>query len=176
MARNVEIKAHLQQRELSLIRAEQISGKPAEVIHQEDVFFPCDSGRLKLRIFSPTSGELIYYRRPDQKEPKTSHYSITTTDEPLKLREILEDAYGVRAVIKKVRYVFLVGRTRIHIDTVENLGEFLELEVALGDSEDASPGEEEARALMQELGVDEQSLVDWAYVDLIENRAGYQSD
>ena len=90
----------------------------------------------------------------------------------MKLREILEDAYGVRAVIKKVRYVFLVGRTRIHIDTVENLGEFLELEVALGDSEDASPGEEEARALMQELGVDEQSLVDWAYVDLIENRVG----
>ncbi len=172
MARNVEIKARLQQRELSLIRAEQISGKPAEVIHHEDVFFPCDSGRFKLRIFSPTSGELIYYRRPDQKGPKTSHYSITTTDGPLKLREILEDAYGVRAVVKKVRHVFLVGRTRIHIDTVENLGEFLELEVALGDSEDASPGEEEARALMQELGVDEQSLVDWAYVDLIENRAG----
>ncbi len=136
MARNVEIKARLPQRETCIIRVEQMSGRSAEVIHQEDVFFPCESGRLKLRIFSRTRGELIFYRRVDEKGPKTSHYSIAKIEEPIKFREIMEKAFGIRAVVKKTRLLFLVGRTRIHIDSVEDLGDFIELEVVLDDSED----------------------------------------
>jgi predicted adenylyl cyclase CyaB len=172
MARNVEIKAWLPQRETCIIRAEQMSGRPAEVIHQEDIFFPCESGRLKLRIFSRTGGELIFYRRTDEKGPKTSDYSITKTEEPIKLREIMEKAFGIRAVVKKTRLLFLVGRTRIHIDAVEDLGDFIELEVVLDDSEDKSVCEKEIITLMQELGIDETNLIDSAYVDLIEKAGG----
>lgn len=138
------------------------------MIHQEDVFFPCESGRLKLRIFSRTSGELIFYRRTDEKGPKTSHYSITKIEDPIKLREIMEKAFGVRAVVKKTRLLFLVGRTRIHIDAVEDLGDFIEIEVVLDGSEDESMGEKEAITIMQDLGVDETNLIEGAYVDLIE--------
>jgi predicted adenylyl cyclase CyaB len=167
MARNVEIKARLPKRVACIQRAEGLSGKPAEVIQQEDVFFSCPSGRLKLRVFSPVSGELIFYQRADAIGPKTSHYSITRTHEPLQLRRVMEQAFGVLATIKKTRLLFLAGRTRIHIDSVEGLGDFIELEVVLNDEEDESIGIEEAVSFMKRLQIDESDLVEGAYVDLM---------
>ena len=169
MARNVEIKARLHDRESCLMRAEQLTGEPPKIIHQEDVFFQCASGRLKLRILSPQEGELIFYQRPDAAGPKTSHYSIVRINKPSELRKLLAGAYGIRAVVRKTRHLFVSGRSRIHLDSVYTLGDFLELEVVLSESEDVSSGENEARSLMQALNVEESSLIDVAYIDLIED-------
>jgi len=84
----------------------------------------------------------------------------------------MEKAFGVRAVVKKTRLLFLVGRTRIHIDAVEDLGDFIEIEVVLDGSEDESMGEKEAITIMQDLGIDETNLIEGAYVDLIEKAGG----
>ena len=69
--------------------------------------------------------------------------------------------------MRKVRTLFLVGRTRVHLDRVEGLGDFLELEVVLADDEPAETGVAEAHALMEALGVERARLIDGAYVDLL---------
>ena len=61
--------------------------------------------------------------------------------------------------------LYLAGRTRIHLDAVEGLGEFLELEVVLRDGESAEDGVAEARRIMAALGIGPGHLVEGAYVD-----------
>ena len=168
MPRNVEIKAHLRNPPETSRLAAELADTQAELIEQEDVFFPTPSGRLKLRIFSPHHAELIFYQRPDQEGPKTSHYQITPTADPAGLRSALAAAYGERAVVRKVRTLLLAGRTRIHLDHVEQLGDFLELEVVLADGESIQDGEAEAHELMSKLGLSAHDLVPDAYVDLLE--------
>ncbi len=55
----------------------------------------------------------------------------------------------------------------MHLDRVEGLGEFLELEVVLREGESAQTGMKEAYGLMARLGVQQTQLVDTAYVDLL---------
>ena len=62
--------------------------------------------------------------------------------------------------------MYLVGRTRIHLDRVEGLGHFLELEVVLDENESSDAGVEEARGLMEKLGVRTSQLIEGSYVDL----------
>ena len=107
---------------------------------QDDTFFNCDNGRLKLRAFSNDAGELIFYRRVNQAGPKESFYIRSPTSSPETLRESLSLAYGQIGRIRKYRTLFLVGRTRVHLDRVEGLGHFLELEVMLVDEESAGTG------------------------------------
>ncbi len=168
MPRNVEIKARLHDIERTTQIALALADTEPELIAQEDVFFPTANGRLKLRIFSPNHAELIFYQRPDQEGPKTSLYQITPTSDPAGLRSALTAAYGERAVVRKVRTLLLVGRTRIHLDRVDNLGDFLELEVVLGEEERVEDGQAEAHNLMTKLGVTTEDLVPDAYVDLLE--------
>jgi adenylate cyclase class IV len=125
-------------------------------------------GRLKLRVFGSGPGELIQYERSDCKEPTESRYLCASTPEPAALREALSRALGVRAVVRKTRTVHLAGRTRIHLDRVEGLGDFIELEVVLAPGEAASRGIAVARELMALLEIEAEDLVEAAYVDLLE--------
>lgn len=131
MPRNIEIKARLTNAEAQRVRAARLSDVPPEVIAQEDVFFNVPQGRLKLRFLSPTQGQLIFYQRRDESGPSTSTYELFATDRPQQLKAVLAMAYGIRNVVRKTRHLYRVGRTRIHIDEVESLGHFLELEVVL---------------------------------------------
>jgi len=171
MARNIEIKARIKSiAELTCKLAAIADSGPTEIA-QDDTFFNCDAGRLKLRAFSDERGELIFYHRADRQGPKESFYLISPTLSPRSLREVLLHAYGQSGRVEKRRTLFLVGRTRVHLDQVEGLGEFLELEVVLGDEESAETGITEAHALMEQLGIDPSQLIEGAYVDLL-NRAG----
>lgn len=171
MARNVEIKAlavdFARQSEI----ARSLSGAEPEIIHQEDIFFNVPSGRLKLRVFSQNSGELIFYHRPDQPGPKLSQYQISPTQDPEGLKKTLKDALGIRNTVVKTRHLYLAEGTRIHLDQVESLGEFIELEVLLSDADDLPAGERRANELMKKLGIEPDHLVDQAYVDLLDARA-----
>ncbi len=168
MARNIEIKAHIHQLAQVEAVAKCLSDTDVTLIEQEDIFFPCPTGRLKLRVLSSSSGQLIFYRRNNQTGPKTSTYEFVETNSPDELRSVLAAAYGEAIIVKKLRRLYLTGRTRIHIDSVEGLGNFLELEVVLRDEEkDIHTGEMEARELMAALGVKEEDLIDVAYADLL---------
>jgi adenylate cyclase class IV len=170
MARNVEIKARVDSLDALEHLAAALSGKEPVFVDQDDTFFTCDNGRLKLRAFGDGSGELIFYQRADDSGPKESFYVISRTDEPDSLREALSHAWGVIGRVKKHRTVFVAGRTRIHLDRVEGLGEFLELEVVLREDESVEAGMEEARTLMAGLGVAPGQLLSGAYMDLLAAR------
>jgi len=76
-------------------------------------------------------------------------------------------AYGQAGRVRKHRTLFLAGRTRIHLDKVEGLGDFLELEVVLEEGESAEKGVQEAHGLMAKLGIEPSQLIEDAYVDLL---------
>ena len=172
MATNVEIKAAVADLPAVRERVEEISDAPAEVIDQDDTFFSVPHGRLKLRVFSSGSGELIYYERGDTLDPKPSHYLISRTSDPASLREVLAAGLGVVGHVRKRRTLFMVGNTRVHLDEVEDLGTYMELEVVLDEGETMEEGVETARALMDELHIDPADLVKGAYVDLINAAKG----
>jgi predicted adenylyl cyclase CyaB len=166
MARNVEIKARLASIEALLPLVRDLADRGPELIEQDDTFFACTSGRLKLRVFADGSGQLIAYERPDATGPKTSDYAITEVGDPASLRATLARALGQSGRVIKRRTLFLLGRTRVHLDRVEGLGEFLELEVVLREDESAENGVAEAHALLERFGVDASQLVSGAYADL----------
>jgi predicted adenylyl cyclase CyaB len=170
MARNIEIKARIESVEALVPLAASIATESPVRIRQDDTFFPCATGRLKLRDFGDGTGELIYYRRADQQGPKESFYIRSATATPDALRESLSLAYGVVGRVRKERLLYLAGRTRIHLDRVEGLGDFLELEVVLAEGEPAEAGEREAGECMRALKVEPSQLIDVAYVDLLRAR------
>ena len=169
MARNVEIKARIDSIEAVLPRALALASGPPEFIAQDDTFFTCAIGRLKLRVFADGRGELIAYQRPEATGPKTSDYAITPVADPDALRATLARALGVGGRVLKQRTLLRVGRTRVHLDRVDGLGDFLELEVVLRDGESADDGVAEAHALLRRLQVNAAQLVAGAYVDLLQH-------
>jgi adenylate cyclase len=167
MARNVEIKARIDSVDAVLLRALAGADGPPELIAQDDTFFACAHGRLKLRVFADGRGELIAYQRPDATGPKTSDYAITPVADPDALRATLARALGMTGRVIKQRTLLKIGRTRVHLDRVVGLGDFLELEVVLRDGESADDGVAEAHALLARLAIDATQLVSGAYVDLL---------
>jgi predicted adenylyl cyclase CyaB len=167
MPRNIEIKARIDNLPAVTARAAALATEGPIEIKQDDTFFHCKKGRLKLRAFSGTSGELIFYQRADAQGPKESFYMISPTSEVDSLREVLTLAYGQSGRVRKRRILFLAGRTRIHLDDVESLGQFLELEVVLAAGEPIEAGVLEAKVIMQQLDIAEHHLLEGAYVDLL---------
>ena len=167
MARNVEIKARVRDVAALLERAAAIADSGPERIDQDDTFFACANGRLKLRQFSPERGDLIHYFRADSAGPCVSSYNIVPTNAPDALRDTLAAAIGTAGRVIKVRQLYLAGQTRIHVDTVKDLGDFVELEVVLRDDQSEDDGVAIAHQLMHALGIAETDLLDVGNVDLL---------
>jgi predicted adenylyl cyclase CyaB len=167
MGRNIEIKARARDFQTQAARAAGLSMRAPEHLVQEDTFFNTPCGRLKLRIFENGAGELIQYDRDDSAGPKESRYAFFRTREPASLKGVLAEALGIRAVVRKKRTVYFSGQTRIHLDQVQGLGQFIELEVVLEPGQDIEYGTAVARDLMWKLGVHEEDLIATAYVDML---------
>ena len=170
MARNIEIKARVADMDALTARTAAIADSGPVEIPQDDTFFRCDSGRLKLRVFDAGHGELIFYRRADQGGPKESFYVLSPTASPATLREALTLSNGQEGRVVKHRTLFLVGRTRVHLDRVQGLGDFMELEVVLADGDALEDGVREAHELMARLEIPADCLVEGAYHDLLRAR------
>ncbi len=171
MARNIEIKARISGVAALQPLAARLADSGPTLIEQDDTFFACPNGRLKLRDQSGAGAELIFYQRADERGPKESFYLRVPVPDPDALRELLQLAHGQVGRVRKRRVLFLIGRTRVHLDAVEGLGEFLELEVVLQDGEAAEAGIAEARRIMAQLEVTPQQLIEGAYVDLLGPRS-----
>lgn len=169
MPRNVEIKSAVRNKKALLARARSLWGAPKR-LEQKDLFFPCPNGRLKLRLQKPGPSYLIAYYRPDARGPKTSHYTIAVAPQPEALADCLRAALGTGRTVVKTRLLFMAGRTRVHVDSVRGLGDFLELEVVLRRGEVAAAGRAEALRLMERLGVRPEDLLEGAYADLASSR------
>ena len=172
MARNVEIKARVENLATIEQRVAAIADAGPQHIPQDDTFFHCAQGRLKLRMFADGSGELIAYERADTAGPKLSDYLRVPVAEPDVMRDALTRACGQRGRVRKERTLYLIGATRVHLDVVEGLGQFLELEVVLRDGESIEHGEATAQRLLDALSIRAEQLLSQAYIDLLAGPVG----
>lgn len=167
MAQNIEIKAYSTNLEKQTLIALGLSNARMQTLRQTDTFFNVQHGRLKLREFSEGCAQLIFYHRENQTGPGLSDYQITETTDAEGLKAVLRRAYGIRAEVQKTRKLCLCGRTRIHLDQVDNLGDFIELEVVLREGESIISAEREAESLMNSLGITSAQLIDVSYAELL---------
>jgi adenylate cyclase class IV len=171
MPSNVEIKARVADpvRTAALVAA--ISDTPPQMLRQRDTFFRCGHGRLKLREVESGASELIFYDRADVTGSRQSDYEITPVADADSLKTVLRRALGVARVVEKTRVLCLVGQTRVHLDSVAGLGEFLELEVVLHADQSPADGHAIAADLMQRLGIRDADLLATAYADMLDEAA-----
>jgi len=130
--KNIEIKYQVSQ--LQKIR-DFLSSRPEvrqiKTILQTDIYYNTCKGRLKLRIPSTGKAELIYYEREDLTRARESDYQLFPVEKPEQLDKMLRHALGVKVHVKKQRMLFIFRNVRIHLDSVDDLGEFLEFEAVI---------------------------------------------
>lgn len=169
MARNIEIKARVKDVQAIQKRIERIAGTHHVTLNQEDIFFHVPTGRLKLRIENGQGGQLIHYIREETPGPNKSDYEIVKVPDAEGLKRVLGAALSVTGIVTKTRKLYIIGATRIHLDQVSGLGDYLELEVVLDDDMSEVEGRNMALELMKQLGISEEDLVKGSYLDLIQN-------
>ncbi len=148
MATNLEFKARCVSLNSFYPRLSDLNASHRETVRQTDTYFYLESAknasisetcqpRLKLReVEGIAEAWLIYYERPNQDTSRYSQYQLCQIDDPLTFKALLTAALGVKTVVEKQRQVWMFKHTRIHLDTVADLGQFVELETVFqGQSE-----------------------------------------
>lgn len=169
MPRNVEVKIRIDDPEATHTRALALGAVDERLVQQTDTYFTTPRERwvrLKLREQYPGGAQLIVYRRPDVAGLRESDFRIVSASDLSGLGQALALALGVARTVTKTRHLLLLGRTRIHLDHVEALGDFLELEVVLADGESAEDGEREAERILGDLGLADRPRLPGSYADL----------
>ena len=95
--------------------------------HQTDSYFNVQKGRLKLREGN-IENALIFYERPDTAGAKQSNVLLYQHKPDPALKEILKQTLGVKVVVEKTRRIYFIDNVKFHFDTVEGLGNFVEVE------------------------------------------------
>jgi predicted adenylyl cyclase CyaB len=172
--KNIEIKARLRNPQAARTIASRLSGREkGDILKQIDTFYNVPAGRLKLReeeAGGKNAAQLISYIRPDENSPKTSSYEIVVITDPEGFKKVMSHVPGVRLQVVKVRELFLYKNARIHIDTVEGLGDFIEFEVVLNDSQTEDEGRIFAEQLIEMFGLLDSDMISCAYADMIEKK------
>jgi len=164
----VELKARDAHPDGTAARCRALGAEDLGVFVQRDTYFGARHGRLKLREQASGFAELIAYRRADATEPGESTYVRAAGSEPDELCEALDAALGTVVVVSKRRRLFLWDSVRIHLDEVEGLGTFVELEAIVApDGSDLAAAREKVARLRSELAISEDSLVAAGYSDLL---------
>jgi homotetrameric cytidine deaminase len=156
----VELKATDPDPERSLRICLELGAEDHGTIAQRDTYFRVREGRLKLREEQPGRDVLIQYVRADEAVARESRYRLVPVEDPAALREALDAALGTLVVVEKERRLLLWEGVRIHLDRVEGLGTFAELEgVAPADS-DLEPERARVAHLSEALGLGGRILED----------------
>ncbi|MEZ4700041.1 MAG: class IV adenylate cyclase [Rhodothermales bacterium] len=166
---NIEIKARCADHAPIRAYLESAGAHYAGLDRQIDTYFRVPEGRLKLRQGNVEQA-LIFYRRPDQAGPKRSdvvlHPADAATSESL--RHTLTAALGVLVVVDKRRHIFFIDNVKFHLDAVEGLGSFVEIEAI---DRDGSIGVDRLRAAcetyMEAFAIAPEDLVEVSYSDLM---------
>jgi len=176
MGRNQEIKVRCAAADLGQVRARAEAGGcgPFAALSQVDTYFRVPHDRLKLRETVDGTGgraaEVIGYARPEAAGSRWSDYRRVPipAEQADELRDALDSACGIASVVRKQRAVGVWRSTRIHLDTVEGLGCFVELETAVEDGGDAEAATEFAAAVAL-LGLERFAPVAGSYGEMAES-------
>jgi homotetrameric cytidine deaminase len=165
--RNIELKARDRQPERTLELALGLGAEDRGEIPQRDTYFGRVRGRLKLREQPADDAELVQYRRPDAAGARESVYRRVPAADAAALRAALDDALGTLVVVEKRRRLLLHENVRIHLDEVEGLGSFVELEAVAGTGADLAAEHDKVERLRERLEIDSDALVSQSYSDLL---------
>src|SRR5918992_5395321 len=149
--RNIEFKARDAQPARTLELALALGAEDGGEIAQRDTYFARARGRLKLREQEPGEAELIQYRRADAPDARESEYRRVPVADVDAIREALDAALGTLVVVAKRRRLLLWEGVRIHLDQVEGLGGFVELEAVAAAGSDLVAEREKVGRLRESL-------------------------
>ena len=166
---NIEFKAKCPNpnliREIMKSKDAKFKGKD----HQIDTYFNVSSGRLKLREGNIETS-LIYYERLDQEGPKQSDVLLHHPDpsNTQTLKEILQKTLGIMTMVDKEREIYFIDNVKFHIDSVQELGSFIEVEAI---DQDGSIGvqklQQQCDYYLDLFNISNDNLVAESYSDLI---------
>jgi predicted adenylyl cyclase CyaB len=140
---------------------------------QADTYFSVPGGRLKLRQQNGRRrAELIFYLRPDVRSARTSEYHTLVVEDAPGLLGLLRGMFEEDVCVRKRRDLWMVGRTRVHLDEVEELGTFVEIEVPF--TRAIARARQTMTRLVEALGIQAADVFDRSYADLLARRAGSQ--
>jgi predicted adenylyl cyclase CyaB len=147
---------------------ESMATKRIGILKQTDTYFKTRKGRLKLReIKGSNESALIYYERKDTTKPKRSDVFMVPFRKPMAIpiKRILQKALGTKVVVSKVREVYYYQGVRIHLDSVESLGTFIEFEKKVSANQ-IRGARIDLKKLLHKLGIDEEKLEKSSYSDM----------
>jgi predicted adenylyl cyclase CyaB len=172
---NFEIKARCD--DLSTIRA-ALRAQNADFIGEDrqiDTYFRVPEGRLKLRT-GTIERSLIHYRRPNRDGPKPSTVTRYEPAAPRELRSVLAAALGVWIVVAKTREIYFIDNVKFHLDRVDELGTFVEIEaIGHGEADDSHALRAQCEAYMDRFDLSADALVADSYSDLLQRRHAQDS-
>ena len=164
----VELKAKVEN--LSSIQNVLIQSRSEKVgvFHQVDTYYEVPKGRFKLReVEGKAQAELIYYEREDVAKPKRNSVFILSIPNPQTLKLILEQILKVKAVVDKVREIYVHEGVQVHLDTVKGLGHFVEFErITSQNAEQQEKDMAKLERLRAQLDISPKSLKRLSYSDL----------
>lgn len=114
--------------------------------------------------------QLVQYSRPDVAGPKLSQFDVLPVEEPDVLNRMLTASLGVKGEVRKVRHLFMHGQTRVHLDRVEGLGNYLEFEVCLRPEQTVEEGTAIAQELRTVFDIQDGDLLQGAYLDDLQKK------
>ncbi len=165
--KNVEIKARCYNPDKIRDILKAHNARFVGVDRQTDTYFNVNRGRLKLRQGN-IENHLIFYDRQNTSGPKRSDVILYKSADPESLRDILTQSLGVKVQVVKQREIYFIDNVKFHIDTVEGLGSFVEIE-----AQDYDDTKTEGFLLSQCLyfldlfGIEDQNLVSNSYSDML---------
>jgi adenylate cyclase len=161
---NLELKARDPNPRQTLAAARAVGGHDRGGAEQIDTFFWVPSGRLKLRE-GDAEPELIHYERADEPGPARSTYVRLPVADAGQMRTMLATHLGILGVVRKHRRLLVESNVRIHLDRVEGLGDFVEIEVVAPPGTRPENQLDRLNALRRALGIADERLVADAYID-----------
>lgn len=169
----VELKARVDDLEVIRKKLNILNAKYVGIFHQKDQYFEVPEGRLKLReVKGYNTLELIYYQRENIVGPKKDDAFILKIQDADEFKRILEMILTPMNIVKKVREIYRFKETQIHLDTVDNLGKFIEFERKI-DEDSAIPKNNHKilENLMNQLGIPLENLESLSYCNLIQGQS-----
>ena len=161
----LELKAHVKRLDAMRMRVFSLGAVHIETVRQVDTYFNSPKGRLKLREDnSNEKAKLIYYLREDKAEAKRSETILIDVQEPEAFKALFENLLGKRGIVDKEREIYMFEGTQIHLDTVKNLGTFIEFERKITNTSNDRLVIED---LMKRLQIEKEDLIHGSYSDLL---------
>ncbi len=164
--RNLEAKFRLSDRVQAPERAEAMGFSYRATLVQCDTFFATPGGKLKLRE-EANGASLIHYQRDHDGALELSNYSITPVADVVGARAVLDAVLGIIATVRKRRILMLHDNIRLHLDEVEELGDFGEIEAVVAEGENPEIYRPAVAAILAALGLSSGELISSSYFELM---------